>query len=246
MFSPWTLAEAQQPADSTDPAALPDAPTARTTVASPSEQPPAESQEGQQTKRILGIIPNFRSVSVNSHPPPQTAGEKFNDFAHDSFDYSAIIFVGGLAGIGQLQGSEPEFGSGAPAYGRYFWHTFADQTNENFLVGFVLPVALKEDARYYTLGRNAGGKHHGVLERTGYAFSRILVTRTDAGGSRFNFSEVIGSGAAAGISNAYYPATSTGWNKTGQRWLLNVGLDGLTFVFKEFWPDINKAVFHSK
>ena len=30
------------------------------------------SGEGKQTKRILGIIPNFRAVSVDTHLPPQT------------------------------------------------------------------------------------------------------------------------------------------------------------------------------
>src|ERR1700722_691871 len=40
---------------------LPDAPSA-------SQEP----GEGKQTKRILGIIPNFRAVSVDTHLPPQT------------------------------------------------------------------------------------------------------------------------------------------------------------------------------
>jgi hypothetical protein len=28
--------------------------------------------------------------------------------------------------------------------------------------------------------------------------------------------------------------------------LINVGLDGGTFIFKEFWPDINAKIFHQK
>jgi len=34
--------------------------------------------------------------------------------------------------------------------------------------------------------------------------------------------------------------------KTYQRWGTQVGLDGVFNVFKEFWPDVNKAVFHGK
>jgi len=205
-----------------------------------------ENEQGKQTRRILGIVPNFRSVSANAHLKPQSPKEKFTDFAQDSFDYSSFIFIGLLSGVSQLEGSTPEFHAGPPAYARYYWHNFADQTDENLWVGFLLPVALKEDARFYTLGRFTAGKHNGVAKRAAYAFSRILVTRTDSGGKAFNFSEVVGSGAASGISDLYYPSSNRTWTKTGQRWALNVGIDGGVFIFKEFWPDLNRAIFHTK
>jgi hypothetical protein len=210
------------------------------------ESSEAEPSEGTQTKRILGILPNFLSVSANTHPPPQTPKEKFTAVAQDSFDYSSFVFVGILSGISQIQGSTPAFHTGAPAYARYYWHNFADQTDENLWVGFVLPVALRQDARYYTLGRSGtGNRHNNLAKRAGYAFTRILVTRTDSGGSSFNFSEVVGAGASAGLSNLYYPESNRGWNKTGQRWALNVSIDAVTYVFKEFWPDVNHALFHT-
>ena len=230
---------------------LPDAPSPalsgpQETSSSPVQTAAAESDEGRQTKRILGIVPNFRSVSVNTHLPPQSPKEKFVDFAHDSFDYSSFIFVGMLSAVSQIEGSTPEFHTGPPAYARYYWHTFADQTDENLWVEFLLPVAFRQDARYYTLGSGTADKHNGFIKRAGYAFSRILVTRTDSGGSSFNFSEVIGAGASSGISNLYYPASDRTWTKTGQRWALSVGIDGSTFIFREFWPDINHAIFHRK
>jgi hypothetical protein len=219
------------------------APPAAATKPSATED---SSDAGKQTKRILGVMPNFRSVSVNTYLPAQSPKEKFMGFAEDSFDYSSFVFIGILSGVSQLQGATPEFHTGAPAYARYYWHNYADQTDENLWVDFLLPVALHQDARFYTMGRGTADKHNGVLKRTGYAFTRLLVTRTDSGGSAFNFSEVAGSGAAAGISNLYYPSSDRGWTKTGQRWALNAGLDGLTIIFKEFWPDINHAIFHSK
>jgi hypothetical protein len=204
------------------------------------QTPQPTSMEGKQTKRILGIIPNFRAVSVDEKLPPQSVKEKFVTATQDSFDYSAFIFVGILAGVGQAQNSYPEFRQGAVGYGRYYWHTLADQTVENYMVEAILPSALGHDTRYYTLGRG------GVVKRTGYAFSRVLITRTDAGNETFNSSEIVGAGAAAGISSTYYPSTYQTWTKVGQRWLTNVTLDGMTFVFKEFWPDINNALFHQK
>jgi len=203
------------------------------------------SDEGKQTPRVLGIIPNFRSVSVNTLLPPQSPTEKFKGFAEDSFDYSSFAFVAILAGSSQLQSSTPEFHSGASAFGRYYWHDLADQTDENLWVEFLIPAALHQDPRYYTLGRGSSAKHNGFAKRATYAFSRILMTRTDTGGSALNFSEIVGSGASSGISGLYYPSSDRTWTKTGQRWALNLGIDGASFAIKEFWPDINHALFHT-
>jgi hypothetical protein len=226
---------------------IPDAPSPRQASSGSAQEPQApDTEEGRQTKRILGIVPNFRSVSVNAQLPAQSPREKFIGFAEDSFDYSSFVFIGLLSGVSQLQGSTPEFHTGPPAFARYYWHNFADQTDENLWVGFLLPVALHQDARYYTLGSGSKVRHNGAVKRVGYAFSRILITRTDSGGSNFNFSEVVGSGTSSAISNLYYPSSNRTWTKTGQRWALNVGIDGATFIFKEFWPDINRAIFHNK
>ncbi len=226
----------QQASNST----LPDAPSAVMAQEQNVAQQTSPDLKGKQTKRILGIVPNFRSVSADVKLPPESVKEKFVETTQDSFDYSSFIFVGILAGVSQLEGSSPEFHQGAAGYGRYYWHTFVDQADENYQVEFFFPVALHQDPRYYTLG------HGGLLKRTLYSFSRVLITRTDAGSETFNTSEIAGAGAAAGISDLYYPSVDRTWTKTGQRWLLNVGLDGGTFIFKEFWPDINSSIFHQK
>jgi hypothetical protein len=228
---------------------LPDSPSAhQQPVSSSSAQRPPSSDpaEGTQTKRILGIIPNFRAVSVDTYLAPQTPKEKFVSFAQDSFDYSSFIWIGALAGVSQLKNATPEFHQGAAGFGRYYWHSFTDQADENLWVEFLLPVATRQDPRYYTLGRRTASGYHGPLKRAGYALSRLLLTRTDSGGNTFNISEVGGAGAAAAISNLYYPGPERTWTKTYQRWLLNVSLDGMTAVFREFWPDINHALFHGK
>lgn len=233
-------------ASARDTASLPDAPAAQTGQSgasasnSSNSAPAADSSQGKQTKRILGIVPNFRAVSANEKLPPQTAREKFKTAFEDSFDYSAIVWAAGQAGVAQLQDSYPEFHQGAAGYGRYFWHTFADQTDENLWVEGILPVALHQDNRYYTLG------HGGFAKRTVYSFSRVLITRDDAGDRVPNYSEIVGAGASSGIGGLYYPSEYRTWTKTGQRWLTNVIIDGFTFSVKEFWPDVNNAIFHQK
>jgi hypothetical protein len=208
-------------------------------VDSPPPKTDLDQNTPQQTKRILWIIPNFRSVSADTYLPPQSLKEKFWLATQESFDYSAFIYEGIVAGIAMAGKSEPEFGQGADGYGLYYAHTFADGTIENYFVEAIVPAIAKEDPRYYTLGRG------GVFKRTDYAVSRLLITRKDSGNPSFNFSEVVGAGTAAGISNLYYPPQNT-WVKTYQHWGSQILQDGLSNIAKEFWPDINKAVFHNK
>lgn len=202
--------------------------------------PASDDQSATQTKRILGIIPNFRAVSANQKLPPQTAKEKFMTATEDSFDYSAILLPALLAGYSQATNATPEFHQGAAGYGRYFWHSYVDQAVENYAVEAILPIVTREDNRYYTLGRG------GFFKRAGYALSRSVITRNDAGHDTFNISEVVGSGMGAGISNLYYPSHERTLSNTGSKWGLNIGIDAGTFVFKEFWPDINNHLFHFK
>ncbi|WP_353062864.1 hypothetical protein RBB77_16415 [Tunturibacter psychrotolerans] len=218
----------------------PDAPQAQAQQASHDSAAEAAQGEGQQTKRILGIFPNFRAVSANVHLPPQTVKEKFLTATHDNFDYSSIFLPGIVAGYNQATNNTPEFGQGAAGYGRYYWHAFVDQANENYFVEFIVPVITHEDTRYYTLGTG------GFWKRAGYSLSRAIITRNDAGHDTFNISEVVGAGAAAGVSNLYYPSRERTFGNTADRWGQNIGIDAGTFLFHEFWPDINHALFHKK
>jgi hypothetical protein len=172
--------------------------------------------------------------------PPQTFKQKFWLATQDSFDYSNFIFVGMLSGFSMAQKSEPAFGQGGRGYGRYYWHIFVDTASGNYMSEAIVPTLTREDSRYYTLGKG------GFVKRTGYAVTRLFITRTDGGHRTFNFSEIVGNGAAAGIANTYYPAQSNTWVKTYQRWGTQIGLDGAFNVFKEFWPDINRGIFHEK
>jgi hypothetical protein len=194
--------------------------------------------DGTQTKRILGIIPNFRAVSANEHLPPMSVKDKFVTASEDSFDYSAVFLPMAIAGYNLERNSTPEFGQGGVAYGRYLWHSAVDQTSENYFVEFIGPAVTHQDPRYYTMGSG------GFLRRTGYALSRAVITRNDAGKEVFNSSEVFGAGAAAGLSNLYYPSQERTFGNTADQWGLDVGIDAATFVFKEFWPDINHHLFH--
>lgn len=198
------------------------------------------SAEAKQSKRIIWIFPNYRAVSANTQLPPLSLKQKFWLATQDSFDYSSFLTAGMIAGASQANKSYPEFGQGAKGFGRYYWHAVADQAVGNYLTEAIVPAVTHEDPRYYTLG------HSGFFKRTGYAVSRLLITRTDSGRGTFNLSEIVGNGAGAGMSDLYYPSRERTWTKTGQKWVTQIALDGVFNIVKEFWPDINHAVFHGK
>ena len=205
---------------------------------SPVPQNPSPNTAASQTKRILDVVPNFRAVNAGQNLPPQTVKQKFVGATEDSFDYSSVFIPAALAGYSIATHATPEFHQGAAGYARYFWHAAVDQTSENYMVEFAVPVITHEDARYYTLGSG------GFLRRMGYALSRAVITRSDTGNDVFNASEVIGAGVASGLSSLYYPSRERSFANTGTEWGLDIGIDAASFVAKEFWPDINRRLFH--
>ncbi len=220
---------------------LPDGPDVRFTgqAAAGAAQAPAKEDSNVQTKRILGIMPNFSSVSADKTLPPLSAKDKLVIAGKNSFDYSSFLLAAVQAGFAMSSDSYPEFHQGAAGFGRYYWHTMADTASENFTVGGVMPILFHQDPRFYTLGHGSFG------HRAAYAASRIFITRSDSGQEMPNYSEIIGAGAAAGISSLYYPTRYRTWTKVGQKWLTSGLIDGASFTFKEFWPNINNKLFHT-
>ena len=220
---------------------LPDKPTP-VAQEQPSDQKKTEKRpEGEQTKRMLWVVPNFGAVNADTQLPPMSTREKFSLAAKDSVtDYSSYTWAGILAGQAYLLNADPELGRGGAAYGRYYWRTFLDGVSGTFFTEAIVPTIRHEDPRYYTLGTG------GFFRRTGYAISRAFVTKMDNGTSGFNCSEVCGNALAAGLSNAYYPPEERGLRQTAYNWGEQMESAVLNHIFQEFWPDIRKNILHQK
>jgi hypothetical protein len=187
-------------------------------------------------KRILGVLPNYRTVQDTGDVEPIPGRRKMWIASKDTFDYPIWLLAAGFAGLYQLDNENPSFGQGVKGYFRRYGTSLADQMMGNILTEGVFPVLLHEDPRYFR--RGTGSKK----SRVWYAATRILVTRTDAGTNRFNFSEILGNSIAVGISNAYYPQdrdVTDNVKKLG----LQFGTDAFSNVLKEFWPDIKQKFF---
>jgi hypothetical protein len=200
-----------------------------------------DQASGTSHDRLFYALPNFLTLENGAHVPPLTAREKFKVVARSSFDYVQVPWYGFLAGVSQAENSEPGYGQGAEGYGKRFGAAYADGTIENFMTGAVLPSLLHQDPRFFQ--SSEGGFAH----RTGYAVSRIFVTRTDSGHSQFNFSEIFGSALSAGISTySYHPREDKTLANTASVWGTEVGYDTITIVVKEFWPDIRRKLSKNK
>jgi hypothetical protein len=201
----------------------------------------ATQPNGTSKDRLFFTLPNFLTLENAGEVPPMTTGQKYRTAIRTAFDPVEFFWYGALSGLSQWENSEPGFGQGAAGYGKRYGAYFADGTIENVMTSAVLPSLLHQDPRYFQMGK--GGFWH----RTGYAVSRIVITRTDSGHNTFNFSEVLGSALSAGISTySYHPKGDRNIPNTVSVWGTQVGYDTLTLVVKEFWPDIRRALHHSK
>ena len=223
------------------PEPLPDKPTAAKPDQTPDGQNKKDDSQAHQTKRMLWVIPNFGAVNANTQLPPLSTRKKFSLAAEDSVvDYSSYTWTAILAGQAMLLNSDPELGRGIKGYGRYYWRTFTDGVSGTFFTEAIVPAITHEDPRYYTMGEG------GFFRRMGYAISRTFVTKTDSGGTSFNWSEVAGNGLESGLSNAYYPPQERGLSQTALNWGTQMESAVLNHIFQEFWPDIRKDLLHQK
>jgi hypothetical protein len=203
-------------------------------AAAPTEKELPEPPGG---KRVFGVLPNYRTADASQEGTVLTPHEKLVIASKDSFDYPLVLLAGAFAGLGQLTDEDPSFGQGMKGYGHRLLTNYADQAMGNMFAEGLFPIMLHEDPRYFRLG--TGSK----WRRTGYAVTRVFVTRTDAGGTRFNYSEWLGNAATVAISNAYYPDNRS-FTGNGTKVLEQVGTDAVSQILKEFWPDIRHKLFH--
>ena len=236
------------PKPATDPAAV-----------QPAGKDKADAQTSEQGKvagtsndRLFYTLPNFLTLQTKKQLPPMSVGDKFKVVALGTFDYVEYPWWGVLAAISQANNSSPAFGQGWTAYAKRYGTTAGDSMVENFMVGAVFPSILRQDPRYYQSGQGS------FLRRMGYSVSRIFVTRSDSGGTQFNYSEIFGAATAATISTyTYHPrsayistpsnphmfvASDRTFSNVVSTWGTQVGLDTITIVVKEFWPDIHRKI----
>ncbi len=211
--------------------------TAPTPASAPAQDETQTPQSATSKDRLFFALPNFLTLENAGQVPPMTAGQKFKATARGSFDYVEFAWYGALAGISQWKNDDPSYGQGAEGYAKRYGEAFADGTIENFATKAILPSILRQDPRYFQMGKGSFG------HRAFYAISRTFVTRGDNGHSQFNASELFGSGASAALATyTYHPAEEREMSNVISGWASQVGYDTISTVVKEFWPDIRRKI----
>ena len=207
-------------------------------AADPSEQPSSPLTND----RIFGVIPNYQTVAnPEKNIAPLTVKQKFELFAKETFDPFIAVSAAAGAALSQADNDHPKYGQGSGPYAERFGAAIADVTTQNFFSDAVLSPLLHEDPRYFRRG-----PEYRFWPRLGYALSRVVVTRTDAGKTRFNNSGIFGMAMGIALSNAYYPNSSVSGEVVAVRLGTSLVSSALSNILPEFWPDIKQRVFHRK
>jgi hypothetical protein len=192
--------------------------------------------------RILGVMPNFQTVSDPDRPVvPLTPKQKWALAVKSTVDPFNVFSAALGAGFSQMANQTPKYGYGRGAYGERFGAAFADFGTQNLFSAGVMATLLHQDPRYFRRGPRSK-----VLARAAYSVSRLVVARQDSGRQTFNASGIFGMTLGIAASNLYYPSSSVRGEVMVGR--LSTSLMGgvIGNLTAEFWPDVQKTLFHRK
>ena len=187
-----------------------------------------EQIKEQEKQRVLGIFPNFY-VSYVPNAAPLTSKQKFELAWKTTADPVRFLTVGAIAGGEQATNRFSGYGQGAQGYAKRYGASYADFVTNAFIGDAILPSLLKQDPRYFY--KVTGSRRSRVL----YAIANAVICKGDNGHWQPNYSEILGSLAAGGISNLYYPASDrNGAALTFENALIGIGASAAINVLQEF------------
>jgi hypothetical protein len=182
----------------------------------------------EEQQRVMGVIPNYY-VAYDPHALPLTPRQKFQLAWKTSVDPVTWLTAGAFAGMEQASNTLIGYGQGAQGYAKRFGANYANAFTGTMLSGAILPVAFKQDPRYFYKGTGS------VASRAMYAIANSVICKGDNGHWQANYSGIIGGLAAGGIANLYYPASSrSGLEVTFTNALFGTAEGAVQNLFQEF------------
>jgi hypothetical protein len=155
--------------------------------------------------------------------------QKFELAWKTTVDPVSFGVTGAIAGIQQAQNDFSGYGQGAQGYGKRLGAAYANLVASTYIGGAILPSLLKQDPRYFYKG--SGSKRSRML----YAIANSVICKGDNGHWQPNYSNIVGSLAAGGISNLYYPAENRdGAEITFENGLIGIGESAAVNLLQEF------------
>jgi Carboxypeptidase regulatory-like domain len=187
-----------------------------------------EELKVEEKQRIFGVIPNFY-VSYVPDAAPLASKQKFQLAWRSTIDPVNFVITGAIAAVQQATNTPSGYGQGAQGYAKRYGASYADLVTGTFIGGAILPSLLKQDPRYFYKGTGS------VRSRVLYAIANSVICKGDNGHWQPNYSSILGSLAAGGISNLYYPAENrNGAALTVENTLIGIGETAATNLLQEF------------
>ena len=188
----------------------------------------AQAQVRQEEKqRIFGVIPNFY-VSYVSNAAPLSRRQKLDLGLRTMVDPVSFVFAGVTAGVEQADNAYA-WGQGAQGYAKRYAVSYGTFMTGNLFGNAIFPIVFRQDPRYFYKG--TGSIHSRLL----YALANAVICKSDNQRWQPNYSGILGSLAASGLSNLYYPAVNRGGlGLTFEGVAIGTGLTAFSIVMQEF------------
>jgi hypothetical protein len=181
----------------------------------------------QEQQRVLGVLPNFLTSYIWD-AAPLTPKLKYKLAVRTLVDPVTFVVAAGVAGAEQYHNTFPGYGQGAEGYGKRFGATYADTVASRMISFAALPSLFHQDPRYFYRGSGS------VRSRILYALASSVICRGDNGKSEVNYSKILGSFAAAGLSNIYRAPQDRQATLTFRNGLIIIGSGAVVNLMREF------------
>ncbi len=210
--------------------ALPDAPQA---------QKPTQPFASSARQTALGLPPERRYAQIiepGRQAQPLSAPEKvifsFTEVARPITLLPALY----SASYEQLFNTDPKYGHDAGAFGEKFGASMLRSASVRVFSDGIFAAAFHQDPRYYRIGQG------NVVRRALLSARQAIIRRSDDGGDQFNYSGILGRGAAAALTTTYYPEPSITGKVVGLTFATSIATDAGGDLVLEFLPNIIRRV----
>jgi hypothetical protein len=188
----------------------------------------AQAQVHEQEKqRVLGFLPDYYTSYIWT-AAPMTPQLKFHLALRSAVDPVTVLVTAGLAGVEQKHNTFPGYGQGVEGYAKRWGAAYADTLSTRMISRALLPAVLHQDPRYFYQGSGR------VRSRLFHALTASFLCRGDNGQLQPNYSQLLGSFAAASLSNVYRAPGDRQLGLTFRNGLIITGTGVVENVLREF------------
>jgi hypothetical protein len=166
---------------------------------------------------------------------PLTPGEKGRLALRNMFGPRAIGNRLIAVGWDSLRDHPEEWGGGWEGFGSRFGSRMGRLWVRNS-IRLSTDVAFRIEPRYDRCDCS------GFLARTGHAWKRVIVSRSDSGGEMPAYSNFAGAYVTPWITYTWYPDRLNTTQRKLESGTMYLGWRGVTNMLREFWPDVKRGL----